>query len=56
MEHRLPRKLSATLHADVAGYVRLTEEDEVRTHRRLSEYLDLISGLRLSWLRHLRIR
>ena len=42
-EERLPRKLAAILYADVAGYSRLTGEDEDATHRRLSEYLDLIS-------------
>ena len=41
---RLPRKLAAILYADVAGYSRLTGEDEDATHRRLSEYLDLISA------------
>lgn len=40
---RLPRKLAAILYADVAGYSRLTGEDEDATHRRLSEYLDHIS-------------
>ena len=44
MEERLPRKLAAILYADVAGYSRLTGEDEDATHRRLSEYLDLISA------------
>ena len=43
VEERLPRKLAAILYADVAGYSRLTGEDEEGTHRRLSEYLDLIS-------------
>lgn len=43
MEDRLPRKLAAILYADVAGYSRLTGEDEEGTHRRLSEYLGLIS-------------
>lgn len=42
-EQRLPRKLAAILYADVAGYSRLTGEDEDATHRRLSQYLDLIS-------------
>jgi len=42
-EEELPRKLTAILYADVAGYSRLTGEDEEGTHRRLSEYLDLIS-------------
>jgi TolB-like protein/class 3 adenylate cyclase/Flp pilus assembly protein TadD len=40
---RLPRKLAAILYADVAGYSRLTGKDEDTTHRRLSEYLDLIA-------------
>ncbi len=39
----LPRKLAAILYADVAGYSRLTGEDEDATHRRLSEYLDQIA-------------
>ena len=39
----LPRKLAAILYADVAGYSRLTGKDEDTTHRRLSEYLDLIA-------------
>jgi TolB-like protein/class 3 adenylate cyclase/Flp pilus assembly protein TadD len=43
MEGRLPRKLAAVLYADVAGYSRLTGQDEDATHRRLREYLDLIS-------------
>ncbi len=44
MEDRLPRKLAAILYADVAGYSRLTGEDEDATHLALSEYLDLISA------------
>ena len=44
MEQRLPRKLAAILYADVAGYSRLTGEDEDATHRSLSEYLDLITA------------
>ena len=43
MNDRLPRKLAAILYADVAGYSRLTGEDEDATHRTLSEYLDLLS-------------
>jgi adenylate cyclase len=43
MEDQLPRKLAAILYADVADYSRLTGEDEDATHRRLSEYLDLLS-------------
>ena len=39
----LPRKLAAILYADVAGYSRLTGEDEDGTHRRLSRCLDIIS-------------
>ena len=39
----LPRKLAVMLYADVAGYSRLTGEDEDATHRTLSEYLDLIT-------------
>jgi adenylate cyclase len=42
---RLPRKLAAILYADVAGYSRLTGEDEDATHRRLSEYLDVFSEI-----------
>ena len=42
-EARLPRKLAAILHADVAGYSRLTGEDEEGTHRRVSAYLDAIT-------------
>ena len=45
MEQRLPRKLAAILYADVAGYSRLTGDDEDATHRTLSEYLDLISSI-----------
>ena len=44
MQDRLPRKLVAILYADVAGYSRLTGDDEEATHRLLSEYLDLISN------------
>lgn len=44
MEDRLPRKLAAILYADVAGYSRLTGEDEDATHRALREYLDLIAS------------
>ena len=40
----LPRKLVAILYADVAGYSRLTEEDEDATHLILTEYLDFISS------------
>ncbi len=40
----LPRKLVAILYADVAGYSRLTGEDEDATHRTVTEYLDLIAN------------
>ncbi len=40
----LERKLSAILYADVAGYSRLTGEDEEGTHRALSAHLDVISA------------
>jgi len=45
VKDRLPRKLAAILYADVAGYSRLTGEDEDATHRTLSEYLDRISSV-----------
>jgi len=45
VEERLPRKLAAILYADVAGYSRLTGEDEDATHRRLAEYLDRIAAI-----------
>jgi adenylate cyclase len=48
MEDRLPRKLAAILYADVAGYSRLTGDDEDATHRALSGYLDLIAGIIVS--------
>ncbi|MCZ6730979.1 MAG: tetratricopeptide repeat protein [Gammaproteobacteria bacterium] len=44
MGDRLPRKLAAILYADVAGYSRLTGDDEDATHRTLSEYLDITSS------------
>ena len=39
----LERKLTAILYADVAGYSRLTGEDEEGTHRALSAYLDTLT-------------
>ncbi|MFQ5936614.1 MAG: adenylate/guanylate cyclase domain-containing protein, partial [Acidiferrobacterales bacterium] len=39
----LERKLAAIFYADVAGYSRLTGEDEEGTHRLLSTYLDAIT-------------
>ena len=44
MNERLPRKLAAILYADVAGYSRLTGDDEDTTHRILTDYLDLIAA------------
>ncbi len=43
METKYKRKLAAILYTDVAGYSRLTGTDEEGTHRRLSQYLDLIA-------------
>ncbi len=43
-EENVTRKLTAILYADVAGYSRLTGEDEVGTHKQLSAGLDLISA------------
>ena len=45
MDNRLPRKLAAVLYADVAGYSKLTGDDEDATHKTLSEYLDLIAQI-----------
>ena len=44
MADHFSRKLTAILYANVAGYSRLTGEDEDATHRSLSDYLDLVSG------------
>lgn len=44
-EPALERKLAAILYADVAGYSRLTGEDEERTHRTLSTHLDLFANV-----------
>ncbi len=49
MKERLPRKLAAILYADVAGYSRLTGEDEEGTHRALSTYLDAITDTIDRW-------
>ncbi|MGB5329121.1 MAG: tetratricopeptide repeat protein [Gammaproteobacteria bacterium] len=40
----LTRKLAAILYADVAGYSRLTGEDEDGTHLLLRDYLDFMSS------------
>ncbi len=44
-EKEVKRQLSALLSADVKGYSRLMEEDEVTTVRTLEEYRGVISGL-----------
>lgn len=40
---RMPRKLAAILYADVAGYSRLTRDDEDATHRLLKQHLGLFA-------------
>lgn len=42
-DSHIDRKLAAVLYADVAGYSRLTGDDEEGTHRRLSAYLDFFT-------------
>lgn len=42
-DSHIERKLAAVLYADVAGYSRLTGEDEEGTHRLLSAYLDFFT-------------
>lgn len=44
-DDKVERKLAAILHADVAGYSRLTSLDEVGTHKTLFAYLDEICEL-----------
>ena len=44
VDDRLPRKLAAIVYADVAGYSRLTGEDEDATHRTLRDHLDVIAA------------
>jgi class 3 adenylate cyclase len=44
MTKELPHKLAAVLYADVAGYSRLTADDEVGTHRQLSAHLDTFAA------------
>ncbi len=43
------RKLAAILYADVAGYSRLTRQDEEGTHRALSTYLDAVTAFIDRW-------
>ena len=42
---RMKRKLSAIFSADVEGYSRLMEDDEVATVRTLEEYREVIADL-----------
>ncbi len=44
-ENKVERRLAAILHADVVGYSRLMGQDEVGTHRVLSESLHAITAL-----------
>ncbi len=44
-ENKIERRLAAILHADVVGYSRLMGQDEVGTHRVLSESLHAITAL-----------
>ena len=44
VDDRLPRKLAAIIYADVAGYSRLTREDEDATHRTPRDHLDVIAA------------
>ena len=44
MHDRVERKLTAILYTDVAGYSRLTGQDEEGTHHLLSEFLDTITA------------
>lgn len=41
---RYKRRLAAILHADVAGYSRLTDLDEEGTHARLAQCLDAVTA------------
>ena len=42
-QEKLPRRLAVILHADAAGYSRLTGDDEDLTLRRLRDGLELIT-------------
>lgn len=44
VEGTLSRKLAAVVYADIAGYSRLTEQNEEETHRTLGSFLDQVSG------------
>ena len=43
-DDQVQRRLAAIFYADVAGYSRLTGDDELGTHRRLSTHLDLLTS------------
>ena len=44
MSHQaITRKLAAILYADVAGYSRLTRQDEEATHHQVMQILDFAS-------------
>jgi len=43
MDKHLPRKLATILYADVAGYSRLTGQDEDQTHQQLNSGLNLLT-------------
>ncbi|MDH5749341.1 MAG: adenylate/guanylate cyclase domain-containing protein [Rhodospirillales bacterium] len=43
-QEKVARKLAAILYADVAGYSRLTGEDEVGTHKTLKAYLGVFTA------------
>ena len=44
-EHKVTRKLTTFLAADVEGYTRLMRADEEATLKTLGEYRDVIDGL-----------
>jgi class 3 adenylate cyclase len=43
VEHFPNHKLTAIFYADVAGYSRLTSQNEMGTHKRVTETLDFAS-------------
>jgi len=43
-DEEITRKLAAIFYADVAGYSRLTEDDEVGTHHNVMAVLDLVTS------------
>ncbi len=42
-QNKVERRLSAIFYADIVGYSRLTEQDEVATHHKLLAYMDWIA-------------